>query len=131
MIDTEVGYTPDEICAVLESLHDGIRDRFRWSVTTPEGPWRALDFEIARASIDQLVQAYSKTMMLIRSWPTDAIDPEFVDTFSLPDEVWDLLAEITNAKDWDHVPQHEVPEEVLVDPEPDPDCAVCRFLTFG
>lgn len=125
--NAHVVYTPDELCSVLEALHDGIRDRFRWSISNPTGPWRSLDFEIARSSIDLLVQAYTKTMMVIQGWPTEVLDPEFIRTFMLPSEVWDLLAEITTAKDWDHVPQHEIEAQLKEDPKATTDCPVCAF----
>lgn len=120
----QVGYTPDEMCSVLEALHDAIRDRLRWTIADTDSPWQNLDFEIARASIDMLVQAYGKTFMTISGWDKEMLDPEFLDTFTLDPMTWDILAEITNAKDWNHVPRH------AFDPN-DETCPVCVYLNFG
>lgn len=137
VIDTEFGLTPPEVCATIEALYEAIQNRFHWTVMDPElgsggvQHWQKLEWDTAKSVIDLAVQAYTKAFMTLKSWPDEMLQQEFVDAYTIPEEVWDLLAEISNAKDWDHVPRHEIEEDVLLGLKGPDDCPVCRYLFFG
>jgi hypothetical protein len=123
--ESRIEFTHQELCATIEALYDAIQSRARWSTQAPNPGsgafhWQSLDFEVARDAIDLLVAAYSKAVLTLRSWPEEMVHPDFLSLFGLPTEVWDLLAEITNAKGWDNVPRH--------DPDREEDCPICVFL---
>ncbi len=61
--------------------------------------------------VHDLTQAYTKAMMLFREKLTDqAYNPEdgkgFIEIFTFPDIVWDMLSKVEMATSWDDMPEH-------------------------
>jgi len=101
----------------VEALHDGILRRVMWSTSTHSIGWRSLDFAIAQKVLDNMVSAYVKAVMLCREEGL-GVDVQFVDEFSYPQEVWDILDSITTASSWGDVAIHDFHEKPGI-------CPVC------
>lgn len=103
---------PNELCALIEVLYDGLLNRIKWTVRrkerqTPSG-WHTLDWETAQASIDMLAGAYTKAYMALKSMNDVDVDPDFEKTFTPRPPLWDLLNQITLSKEWAEAPTHEI-----------------------
>lgn len=100
--------TPQELASTVEALHDAVLRRLSWSVLKDfEGSWRDnLTLEDAQTILDSMVAAYAKGMMAFTEG-TFRKSADYLTMFTFPDEIWDLLAEVTKAKTWDEVPFHE------------------------
>jgi len=108
---------PHELASTVEALHDAVLRRLSWSVLKDfEKTWRDnLSLEDAQTIIDSLVSSYAKGMMAFKESDFDKA-PAYDKMFSMPDEIWDLLAVFTGAKSWDEVPFHD---------DHDTGCPVC------
>lgn len=98
---------PHELASTVEALHDAVLRRLSWSVLKDfEKSWRDLiSLKDAKTIIDSLVSSYGKSMMTFKE--ADFLkSPDYDSMFSMPDEVWDLLASLTTAETWDEVPFH-------------------------
>lgn len=100
--------SPQELASTVEALHDAVLRRLSWSVFKDfEDSWRdMLSLDNAQTIIDTLVSSYVKGMMAFQEASFDK-SPTYIDMFSMPDEIWDLLAGITTATEWDEVPYHK------------------------
>jgi hypothetical protein len=96
--------TPDELCAVAQGLRAHICQRLYWMMS-PRHPIRGEDFDDEAATLNWMVQAYSKTMMVARD--SKAVVDEWKEYFMLSQEAWDMLALVAMAKDWDDIPVHQ------------------------
>jgi hypothetical protein len=97
--------TPQELTSTIEALHDGLLRRTRWATSPDFLHWRNLDIGIAQIVIDSMTSSYTKAMMVYRETDMAKL-PEYEEAFLLPDDVFDMLAEITKATSWDQVPYH-------------------------
>ena len=109
MIDSEpklLNLSVAELASLIEALHDAILRRLRWCVSPDFQHWRNLEIETVQAVMNSLVSTYTKAMMV---WGESDFykSKMFEDTFTMSDEIWDLLADITKATDWNGVPYHE------------------------
>lgn len=115
---------PRELAGVIESLHDGILSRMRWSVYADHEylTWKNLPLETVQNVLDGLIAAYTKSIMLYResNFPKSE---RFESAFVFYPEVWDLLADITTADSWSGVPIHNVHQIK--------DCVTCAVLYGG
>lgn len=108
---------PHELASTVEALHDAVLRRLSWSVLRDfKETWRDnLSLEDAQTIIDTLVSSYAKGMMAFKETDFEKA-PDYDRMFSMPEEVWDLLAVFTKAETWSDVPFHE---------DHDTDCPVC------
>lgn len=109
--------TPDELCAVAQGLRAHICQRLYWMMS-PSHPIRGEDLDDQRDTLDWMVAAYSKSMMLAKH--SKAIVDEWHDYFMLSDDAWDMLLSVTLAKTWDDIPTHQHVSAL--------DCALCDEL---
>jgi hypothetical protein len=101
---TNLILTPGELSGAVEALHDAVLRRIGWSISH-DITWRTLDLVIAQEVINLLISAYTKAMMLYRE-EDFAKAEDFEKEFGFSDEIWDLLATFTKAKEWSEVPYH-------------------------
>ena len=99
---------PNELASTVEALHDAVLRRLSWSVLKDfEGSWRnQLSLDDAQTIINTLVSSYAKGMMAFQEGDFTKA-PNYTDMFSMPDEIWDLLAEFTKATSWNEVAFHQ------------------------
>ena len=87
--------SPQELAAVIEALYDTTLKRLRWTLDPTRAHWRHLDWLIVQDVINDLVQAYTKAMMVFREKVGDEAyegeEGKFVEVFAFTDEVWDML----------------------------------------
>jgi hypothetical protein len=95
--------TPDELCAVVQGLRTSICERLYWMLS-PHHPIRGEDFDDQTATLNHMVKAYSKAMMVARD--SQAIAPEFKAYFMLSDDVWTMLDQLHRSMSWGDVPTH-------------------------
>ena len=114
---TKIDLTPEEASLLIETTLDALYKRVRWSVGH-EGAWRSLKIGDVQTYLSALSTLHMKGWMILRDIDSDII-PEFEKAFMIPDNVWDLIDEITSAADWEQVPQH------LHSPTL---CRVCRVI---
>lgn len=103
MATEQVGFTPDELCAIVQGVRADLCNRLYW-VLAPAHPIRAEDFDDQTKVISDMANAYTKAMMAARD--SEFIVDEFKDYFVLSDRVYDLLDEIYRANDWDDIKPH-------------------------
>lgn len=111
-----------EAASVIESVHDTLFRKVRWTISPSHEKWHSLDFEIVKASIDALATTYASLYMAFResvSEEDDPISPDFEKAFIVSDEVWAVVDQIREAGDWDQVERH-LHSETL--------CVACREL---
>ena len=98
---------PQELASTVEALHDAVLRRLSWSVLKDfEHSWRDnLPLKDAQIIIDSLVSSYVKGMMAFTENDFKK-SAEYMKTFSMPEEIWDLLASVTTAETWENVPFH-------------------------
>lgn len=113
----QLDLTPDELCAMVQGLRISVCQRLYWMMS-PHHPIRGEDFDDQSATLNHMVQAYSKAMMVARD--SKSIAPEFKDYFMLSDEAWTMLDSVGRAKGWDGVPVHRHVSE--------PYCTLCDEL---
>lgn len=109
--------TPDELCAVAQGLRAHICQRLYWMMS-PAHPIRGEDFGDEAATLNWMVQAYSKAMMVARD--SKVVVDEWKEYFMLSQEAWDMLALVTTANDWPDIPVHRHVSAL--------DCALCDEL---
>ena len=80
---------PNELCSLIEALYGMIRTRLLITLRpTPE--WKDLNWHDVQAVLDTAVSGYAKAVMTFREKLESQVVPEFLATFSIPSEVWDL-----------------------------------------
>jgi hypothetical protein len=119
---TSLELRPAELAGIIEALHDSVLRRLSWSTSQAiPNKWRELDLQLVQTVLDTMVAAYTKAVMTFREerGKKQGFATEFEDSFSFPDEVWDLLDSITTATTWD---------EVTIHPAHLDNCTVCATI---
>lgn len=97
---------PQELASTVEALHDAIIRRLSWSVLAQYKEWRRLPIADLQTILDSMVSSYGKGLMAFNTAGFKK-NADYVSTFSLPEEMWDLLHAVTMAKSWDDIPFHD------------------------
>lgn len=71
---------------------------------SPHHPIRGEDFADQTDTINWMVQAYTKAMMVARD--SKLIVDEFKEYFMLSQEAWDMLAHVATSDSWEDIPIH-------------------------
>ncbi len=119
----EVSYTQYEMASVIEGIHDSLFRQVRWTVSPHHEKWKALDFDIVKASIDALSTAYGQSYMAFRqsiNEDEEAISEEYEKAFIIPDLVWEVIDQIRSSEDWEGVEPHHHNDSL---------CQSCRLLS--
>ncbi len=121
MLDTSVNVTPDELAATVEALFEALVRRVMWCVRPDQQEWAELEWKWAQEALTDTVQAYTKALMTFKD--LDNIHPKFVPSVTLPDEMWDLVNEVTLASSWEEVPTHPK--------HPYDECPICAVFLIA
>lgn len=97
-------FTPDELCAIVQSLRIAVCQRLYWMMT-PLHPIRGGPLEEEVEVFSHMVNAYSKAMWVAREDPMVA--QSFKDYFMISDDVYKAIDEVEAATTWDEVPTHK------------------------
>lgn len=105
----DVSYSQYEAASVIESIHDALFRKVRWTISPAYDAWHQLDFDVVRAAVDSLSTAYMQLYLAFRQSVEDSydsIDPEFEKAFIIGQEAWEVIDQIRESKTWDDVERH-------------------------
>lgn len=102
--------TAAELCSTVDALRSAICVRIRLAIQV--SPFRDPVLPDAQEVFDTMVGAYSKAMM--DATENEVISRAFIRHFTLTDEMWDVINEISLIKDWDELTVHKHPWESCV-----------------
>ncbi|GEM_PF-5515419 len=104
MSDITLKLTTDELFAVAYALFHQVIREVKWCVRPDEWGWDQSGWRFQQESTNDLVQAYTKTLLELRD--LDGLTPELLSTVTLSEPMWDLIDQMANAQSQEDLPTH-------------------------
>lgn len=118
-ISPEVTFTltGGEIATLIEAAHDSLYKRLKWSISL-DTKWRDLPVGYASQMVKDLEQAHTKLYLAFRELGN--MHDEFDEAFLIPDEVYELIDQVSSMQSWDEIETHRHAPSL---------CKLCKTLT--
>ena len=114
----ELKVSMEEAAFLVEALHDAIIRRIHWSISPDFDEWRkGVPIEIIQGVINSMVGMYGVSLQALKE--KSELPDSYVASMSFQPMFWDLINDVTLAKEWHDLPFHNPHEN---------SCVICQTI---